>query len=143
LSVVVEEQGLSSAEGRAAALELSRMYLYQYTEKSDQAYKYLSELIDYRQKDPGAAAEAYYLMGEYYTKQNKPEEAAESFARAAVVGTGDDDLVARSLLKAAKSALAAGDTRGARSMVRKLETEFPNTQWVAEGKQLLENKGSN
>ena len=143
LSVVVEEKGLSSAEGRAAALELSRMYLYQYTEKSDQAYNYLSELIDYSEQDPGAAAEAYYLMGEYYTKQHEPEEAANSYARAAVAGSGDDDLVARSLLKAARSALAAGDTRGARSMVRKLETEFPNTQWVAEGKQLLENEGSN
>jgi TolA-binding protein len=143
LSVRVEEEGLSSADGRDAALDLARMYLYQYPEKNDQAFNYLNNLLEYEDQAAEAAAEAYYLMGEYYTKQHEPEEAADSYARAAVLGSGDDDLVAKSLLKAARSALAAGDTRGARSMVRKLETEFPHTQWVSEGRRLLEQEESN
>src|SRR6056297_797644 len=143
LSVRVEEEGLSSVEGRDAALDLARMYLYQFPEKNEQAFNYINSVLEYEDQDSEAAAEAYYLMGEYYTKQNEPEEAADSYARAAVLGSGDDDLVARSLLKAARSALVAGDKRGALAMVRKLETDFPHTQWVSEGRRLLEQEESN
>ncbi len=141
LSVRVEEAGLESEEGRQAALELARMYLYQYPEKNDQAYDYLTKIVEYRQGDQRAAAQAYYLIGEYYNKQNERSQAAEAYGRAAVLGSGDDDLVARSLLQAAKSAYAAGDIQGTRSMVSKLEAEFPRTQWVREARQLLEQEG--
>lgn len=137
LSVIVEEAGLSTENGRQAALELARMYLYQYPEKNDQAYEYLTDIVEYRQQDRPAAAQAYYLIGEYYNKQNQRSQAADAYGRAAVLGTGDDDLVARSLLQAARSAYAAGDMQGARSMVSKLEAEFPHTQWVEEAKQIL------
>ncbi len=137
LSVILEESGLASEKGREAALELARMYLYQYPEKNDQAYEYLTEIVEYRQQDQSSAAKAYYLIGEYYNKQNERSQAAEAYARAAVLGSGDDDLVARSLLQAAKSAYAAGDIQGTRSMVNKLEAEFPHTQWVQEAKQIL------
>ncbi|MFW5727372.1 MAG: tetratricopeptide repeat protein [Spirochaetia bacterium] len=137
LSVILEEDGFDAEQGREAALELARMYLYQYPEKNDQAYDYLSEIVEYRQQDQAAAAEAYYLIGEYYNKRTERSQAAEAYARAAVLGSGDDDLVARALLQAAKSAYAAGDIEGARSMVNKLEAEFPHTQWVQEAKQIL------
>ncbi len=143
LSVIVEESGLNSEKGREAALELSRMYLYQYPEKNDQAFEYLQDLTEYQDADRAAAAQAYYLIGEYHNKKNEWEMAADAYARAAVLGSGDDDLVARSLLQAARSAHAAGDMQGARSMVRKLESDFPHTQWVKEAQKLLERKGRN
>jgi len=143
LSVILEESGLDSVEGRKAALELARMYLYQYTEKNNQAYDILRELTEYKNEAPEVTAQAYYLIGEYYNKQSRWQEAADAYGRAAVLGSGDDDLVARSLLQAARSAHSAGDMRGARSMVRKLETDFPHTQWVKEAQKLLEQTGRN
>jgi cellulose synthase operon protein C len=143
LSVIVEETGLSAENGRQAALELARIYLYQYPEKNYQAYEYLTDIVEYRQQDRPAAAQAYYLIGEYYNKQNQSSQAAEAYGRAAVLGMGDDDLVARSLLQAARSAYAAGDMQGVRSMVSKLEAEFPHTQWVEEARQILKRGGRN
>lgn len=138
LTVQLERSGIGSPQGNAAALELVRLYLYQYPEKISQAYELLQRLSESENLDRRSMAEVRYLTGEYYRKKSLHSDAAAAYARAAVTGAGDDDLVARSLLKAAESAAAAGDYRTARQMVQKLKSDFPHTQWVIEGESLLD-----
>lgn len=137
LSVQIEQEGFDSPDGRAAALELAKMYLYQYPEKNGASYEMLQDLLDKKDQDPGIAAQAQYLIGEYHRKRGDFRQAANAYVGAAVLGSGDDDLVARSLLKAAQTAAEAGDSSTARRMVQKLRSDFPQTQWSAEGESLL------
>jgi len=138
LTVQLERYGLEDKQGIGAALELARLYLYQYPEKTSEAYDLLRKLQAMEGLERSTAAQTEYLMGEYFRKKSQYGEAASAYARAAVTGTGDDDLVARSLLKAAESAEEAGDFRTARQMVQKLKADFPHTQWVIEGESLLD-----
>ncbi len=138
LSVQLEQYGPETKQGREASLELARLYLYQYPEKTGEAYGLLRQLQETEGLQRGTAAQVHYLMGEYYRKRSQYDDAASAYATAAVTGTGDDDLVARSLLKAAESAEEAGDFRTARQMVQKLKAGFPHTQWVIEGESLLD-----
>jgi TolA-binding protein len=139
LTVRLEREGLDSRKGREAALELARIYLYQYMERNESAYDLIKELIKI-EDDPSITAKAWYLQGEYFRKKGEPGMAAESYVRAALTGAGDDDLVARSLFRAAQSAMEAGDTETARRMVQKLRADFPHTQWVLEGENLLNDR---
>lgn len=138
LTVQLERYGLKEKQGREAALELARLYLYQYPEKTGEAYDLLRRLKETEGLERNTAAQAEYLTGEYFRKKSQYGKAASAYARAAVAGAGDDDLVARSLLKAAESAEEAGDFRTARQMVQKLKADFPHTQWVIEGESLLD-----
>jgi tetratricopeptide (TPR) repeat protein len=138
LTVQLERYGLKEKQGREAALELARLYLYQYPEKTGGAYDLLRRLKEKEGLERNTAAQAEYLTGEYFRKKSQYGDAASAYARAAVAGAGDDDLVARSLLKAAESAEEAGDFRTARQMVQKLKADFPHTQWVIEGEALLD-----
>ena len=138
LNVQIEREGLDSSRGSRAGIELSRLYLYQFPEKMEDAYLMLRKILAQNKSDRSITAHAQYLTGEYYRKKSEPGKAAEAYAEAAVSGAGDDDLVARSLFRSAESAVDAGDTLTARQMVQKLRADFPHTQWVVEGDALLE-----
>jgi len=137
LSVLIDREGYASAKGIEAATELARLYLYQYPEKVEEAFELLRKVERQGSITDRQTAETQYLTGEYHRKKGNPGKAAVAYAEAAVRGAGDDDFVARSLLKSAESAAEAGDAPAARQMVRKLKAEFPNTQWVIEGERLL------
>jgi hypothetical protein len=50
----------------------------------------------------------------------------------------DQDLIAQSLYRAAEMTFLAGSREEARALVSRIEETFPNSQWVQEGKKLLE-----
>jgi len=89
------------------------------------------------EEDPINASEARYLVGEYHRSEGNYGEAARNYADAAVLAKGREDLSARSMYMAARMARRAGDTSGARRMVRKLQTDFPDSAWAAEAGRLI------
>ena len=137
LSAVISTDGSGSRQGRAAMLELARIYIYKSGSQQNQAPTLLDELIEREQDDPEIAARAHYLYGEYYYRKNDLQIAAKSFLNAVLLYPEDRDLAAQSLYKAAEMASLAGNRAEARALVERIETLFPSSQWVEAGKKLL------
>lgn len=142
LSVILEEQGLDSGEGRSAAVELAGIYLNRYPgdreERRSEALSLLRSVIERGKEGERVTARAQYLIGEYHRRDGRYREAAKAYAEAAVLSRGHEDLTARSMYMAAETAGKAGDTAGARQMVRKLRSDFPDSEWAAEARRLLD-----
>lgn len=140
LLVSIESHGISNAEGREASIELASLYLYNYEEKWTNAYDLLKKVVSYKDKDRAAAARAQYYIGEYFSKKYQWTEAVQAFVKAASMNPKDKDLAAISIYKAAENALRAGDRITAEKMVNLLELNFPSSQWLIEGRKLLEGR---
>jgi TolA-binding protein len=136
LQVLWENQGTSAEEGRNAALELAKMYLYRYSAEEERARRILEQLVR-EVPDTESGARAHYYLGEYHMKQGEWARAARKYFDAALSASGDSDFIARAMYRAAESAAQAGDAAGARRMVSRLESEFPHSQWAREGRALL------
>ena len=136
LQVVYENEGLDNKKGRSAALELAKMYLYRFSGEETRARTLLEQLVE-KAPETKSGAEAHYYLGEYYMRRGNWEKAARTFFEAALSAGGDADFVARAMYKAAENAVQAGDAAGARRMIDRLESEFPDSQWVKEGRELL------
>ncbi|MFP4267740.1 MAG: tetratricopeptide repeat protein [Spirochaetaceae bacterium] len=151
LTVSLEQSGLDTLEGREAAVELAGIYLNRYSEdieaRREEALSLLRSVVERTEEsDSGGAprenrlvaARAHYYLGEYHRRDGAYADAAKSYAAAAAAGGGDDDLTARSMYMAAESAERAGDSAGARRMVQRLETNFPDSEWSEEGRRLID-----
>ncbi|MCK5198247.1 MAG: hypothetical protein KAR21_07845, partial [Spirochaetales bacterium] len=73
-----------------------------------------------------------------YFLQRDFTNAAKSFIDAATIYPENRDLMAVSLLRAAEMAIAAGDRQTAVKMVNLLEINFPSSEWLKEGRTILE-----
>ncbi|MFO7849042.1 MAG: tetratricopeptide repeat protein [Spirochaetia bacterium] len=155
LTVTLEQSGLDTQEGREAAVELAGIYLNRYSEdikeKREEALSLLRSVVERTEeeaeessdgegseKNRHIAARAQYYIGEYHRRDGAHSEAAKTYADAAALAQGDEDLTARSMYMAAESAEKAGDTAGARKMVQRLETNFPDSEWSEEGRRLID-----
>ncbi|MBN1686126.1 MAG: tetratricopeptide repeat protein [Spirochaetales bacterium] len=137
LSAIISRNGPNTREGRAAMHELARVYIYKSGSKQNLAPELLDELISYVDADPEYAAKAYYLYGEYYYRKNELQKAAQSFLQTVVTYPDDRDLSAQALYKAAEMAVISGNRDDARKLVDRIESLFPSSPWVDEGRTLL------
>jgi TolA-binding protein len=128
--------GAETPEGREAMVELSRLYIYEEEGKLERAYQILNQVM--REDDPGTAAEAGVLLGEYYYRQGDKERAAREFIQASLRNPDDRDLMAYAIFRAAQSMKEAGNLREARELVKRLRENFPSSSWADEGEKLLE-----
>lgn len=141
LSVTIGREGGAKTEaGRKAILDLSRLYIYEGGPKQDLAVSMLSEVISRKGEDPASAAQAKYLMAEYTYRKGDPVQAATVFLEAAALNPGDKDLMAMSIYRSAEMMKVAGRRTDAELLVRRLEQNFPASQWAVEGKKLLEDR---
>jgi len=140
LLIVLDNKGISSHAGREAAIELAQLYLYNNDKKWGKAYTLLKEVASQQKKDKDSAARAQYYIGEYFSKKYLWAEAVKAFVRAASMNPADRDLAAISIYHAAENAALAGDTGTVKKMVNLLELNFPSSQWLSEGRKLLEGK---
>ncbi len=138
LSVVIGKEGTNTAEGREAILELARIYIFKSGAKQNLAPPLLNQLIDMKEEDSENAAWAQYYFGEYYYRKNDLKRAANEFLQAISINPEDRDLAAQSLYKAAEMVKLAGNMEEARSLVKRIESRFPSSQWVEEGRKLVE-----
>jgi TolA-binding protein len=137
LKAVIERNNRTGNKtGREAMIELARLYLNE-QEKFEQAYNLLTEVTAYTD-DKETHADAQYLTGEYYFKNNEYISAGNEFLKAAVINPADRDLIASSLFRAAEMMKYAGMSSDVRALVKRLEDNFPNSQWTVEAQKLLE-----
>ncbi|MBI9104662.1 MAG: tetratricopeptide repeat protein [Spirochaetales bacterium] len=129
---------LESPESREAMLELARILLYRSRDDRPEAKLLLADLVFYRDEDLERAARAQYYLGEYHFMSREWREAGEAFLLAATMNPGDTDLMAMSIFRAAESAREQGSITAVRELVRRLGDTFPDSQWYAEGLELLE-----
>ena len=138
LSVIIGRDGTETQEGREAILELARIYIFKSGSKQNLAPPFLDQLISAQEVDPSTAAQAQYLYGEYYYRKNDLRRAANEFIKAISIYSEDRDLSAQALFRAAEMAKLSGNIDEAADLVKQIETSFPQSQWVEEGKKLLE-----
>ncbi len=140
LLVIIESKGASSREGRNASVELASLYLYNDEKKWETAYELLKKVAGQGKKNDAAAARAQYYIGEYFSRKHWWEKAVKAFLKAASMNPGDKDLAAVSIYRAAENAVHAGDTATAKKMINLLALNFPSSQWLSEGRKLLEGR---
>ncbi len=138
LLVIIDNNDLDSEESREAHIELARIYLYKYNDREEKAFDLLSNIAVLKDQYPVSASRALYYLGEYYSLGKDYSMAAKSFLDAATVNPGNRDLAGMSLLRATEMAIAAGDINSAERMVRLLESNFPASEWLKEGRSALE-----
>ena len=138
LLVLIENEGTESKESREAHIELARIYLYKFNSREKEAFGLLKTVASLRDEHPDSAGRAVYYLGDYYFLQKDYTNAANSFIDAATIYPENRDLMAVSLLRASEMAITAGDMQTAVRMVRLLEINFPSSQWLEEGKMILE-----
>lgn len=138
------EQGRRAAteEGREAIIELSRLVIYESVAESVNrrlVLPLLRETAGRKDEAPEQAAEAQFLIGEWYHQQEEYEDAAEAFLEAAGVYPQDRDLSAQSLYRAVASYRQRGNrTAEIREIVETMQDEFPGSEWTAEAESVLE-----
>ena len=136
LSVVMEAEGVETGRGRQAMLEYARMLLEEPKPRTQTIKPLLNGVLEFG--DPASAMEAQFLLGELAFAEGLYTEAANAFLKAALIDPSNGDLAAYSLLRAAEMLAWAGREKEVRELVERLESNFPGSQWVAEGKRLLE-----
>lgn len=139
-AVINRENGAETEAGRDALLELSRFYIYRDIRESEleRARTMLKLVLEKQEEDPEAAAHAMYLLGEYFYRKGDLEEAGKSFIRAATMYSRDRDFMASAMYRAAEMTKLAGNLEEAERLIRRIAENFPDSQWLLEGKKLLE-----
>ena len=135
-SIVGAEGGATTAKGREAMIELSRLYIYEGSRRMDLALEMLQKVVD--RGEPVTASQAQFLIGEYYYRRSEPVQAAREFLKAGYLNPDDPDQMAASIFRAAEMMYLAGNMTDVRELVGRLEQHFPDSQWTEEAKKLLE-----
>ena len=141
LSLIIQREGSNSTKkGREALIELSQIYLSNYgdAEKIKSAVTMLESVTAKKAVDGISASAAYYLLGDYYFKQSKINEAEKAFRDSLTLAGTNRDLAARSMYRIAETARLTGNVSLAKQMLDKMEAEFGNVDWVQEAKKILE-----
>lgn len=138
------EQGdrAESESGRRAIIELARLVIYESVAESVNrrlVLPLLQETAEKEDVDPARAAEAKFLVGEWYHQQGDDADAAEAFLTAAGIYPEDRDLTAQSFYRAAVSYNRRGGHAAViREIVEAMQEEFPGSDWTAEAESILE-----
>ena len=135
-SIIGAEGGARTAKGREAMIELSRLYIYEGSRRMDLALEMLQKVVD--RGEPVTAAQAQFLIGEYYYRKSDPVQAAREFLQAGYLNPDDPDQLAASIYRAAEMMYLAGNMTDVRELVGRLEQHFPGSQWTEEAEKLLE-----
>jgi len=138
-SIIGAEGGAGTARGREAMIELSRLYIYEGSRRMDLALEMLQKVVE--RGEPVTAAQAQFLIGEYYYRKSDPVQAAREFLQAGYLNPDDPDQLAASIYRAAEMMYLAGNMTDVRELVGRLEQHFPGSQWTEEAEKLLQGGG--
>lgn len=131
------EKGVETERGRKATIDLAKIYISKEGDSLEIALSLLQEVVGRSAEDPASAAQAQYLVGEYYFKKKDYLRAGNEFIKAATINPKDLDLMAVSIFKAAEMAKLSGNMTEARALIKRIEDNFPQSQWAEEGRRLL------
>jgi cellulose synthase operon protein C len=142
LWVRIEQNDRSqTAAGRRAILDAARLSIREGSSGVDREnliVPLLRATAGKEDEDPAAAAEAYMLLGEYHLRQSRPREAREAFLNAAAADPSDRNRTAEALYRATEASVLADRVAEAQSIVDRLESSFPQSEWTAEARRLIE-----
>ncbi len=142
LLVEIEQNNRArTSAGRSAILSLARLVIYESVGESVNrrlVLPLLREVVAQENQAPQAAAEAQFLIGEWYFQQGDLLDAATAFLDAADVSTDNQDLAAQSLFRAAQAYRQANRPRLVREIVDGMRDGFEGSDWTAEAVRLLE-----
>lgn len=137
LKAVIEQNNRTGSKtGRESMIELARVYLND-PDNYELAYDLLKEVTAFTE-DKETQADAQYLTGEYYFREEDYISAGNEFLKAAVINPADKDLIASALFRAAEMMKYAGMQSDVKALVQRLSENFPDSQWTAEALKLLE-----
>jgi len=140
---LVKQQGVASRDGRKTALELARYYIFDSSQR-EAGLALADQVLAYRGEDPGLAAEAQYLKGEYYSLLEAWDKSADAYldaidlASPLKAGETRPDLIPEALFKAARSTLRLGNTESARRLVETLRKQYGSSPWTKQADRLME-----
>ncbi len=127
--------------GRQSILTLSRLVIYETVGESVNRrliLPLLREVVAQASASGADAAEAQFLIGEWYFQQGDLIDAAEAFVDAAAFSEASRDLAAQSLFRAAQAYRQANRPQIVREIVDSMQDGFENSDWTAEAVRLLE-----
>ena len=143
LWVRIEEANRAETErGREAIIELGRLLIYEgggAQANQNLVLPMLEEVLNKADAAPQQAGEAAFLLAESHLRRSQPEQAAEYFLRAAGANPENADFVARSLFRAAEMMHAADMTAQRDQIIRRLQENFPESEWTEQASRLQEN----
>ncbi len=119
---------------RQATIDLARLYIYGGDPKADAGYRMLQPVA--KEGDPRAAPQAQMLIGEYFYRKGDLSEAARQFLAAALVPKVDPAAAAAALYRAAEMMQMAKRPDDLASLVRRLESGFPDSPWTVKARLL-------
>ena len=134
-ALISRKGGVKTREGRKAMLNLSRLYILKKGAKLDRAFQMLSQIVEV--DDEVSAAEAQFLLGEYYQRQGEFEKAGREFFKASLRSQENKEFMAYAIFRAAHSMKQAGKNKEVAELVSRLEQNFPQSRWSVEGQKLL------
>jgi TolA-binding protein len=140
---LVKQQGVTTKAGRQTALELARYYILESSQR-EAGLSLADQILAYRGEDPGSAAEAQFLRGEYYTLLEAWDKSADAYldaidlASPLTAGETRPDLIPEALFKAARSTLRLGKTESAQRLVATLQKQYGSSPWTKQAGRLME-----
>jgi TolA-binding protein len=141
---IEQNRRAQTADGRRAIIEAARIAIREGgtgVERENLIVPLLRSTAAKDEEDPDAAAQAGVLLGEYHLRQSRPIEARDAFLAAAAADPSNRSRAAQALYRAAEASVLAGRRAEARSIVERLESSFPQSEWTAEARALLEEEG--
>lgn len=135
-AIISKNGGPETREGRSAMIALSRIYIFEEEGKLERAFQMLSQVLE--RNDPETGADAQFLLGEYYHRNEEFEKAGRAFFRTSLMKPEDRDFMAYSIYRAAGMMKLAGKNREVKALVERLDQNFSGSEWAEEGKKLLE-----
>ncbi len=137
---IEENRRAATQEGRAAIIELGRIVIYEATSAEvdpSSVVPMLNEVAALSARHPAQAAQARFLLAEYYASVENYLQAGNAFLEAAGIDPQNRDLAAYALLRAAQSYATIGKREEVRALVERLQESFPRSEWITEARRLL------
>jgi TolA-binding protein len=135
------EGGANTKKGRQAVIELAQLYIIedqQQTLSSSLLVEKVKAVAAKTEEDPSAAAQAEYLLGEYYAENAEYARAANTFINAASIHPEDKDLITLSLYRGLETLKRIGRNDEAIKLLERLQDNFPDSPWTLQAERLLE-----
>jgi len=140
---LIKQQGVTTMAGRKTALELARYYIIESSQR-EAGVALADQVLAYMGEDPGSAAEAQFLKGEYYALLESWEKSTDAYLDAINVAGRlkaseiRQDLIPEALFKAARNTLRLGKTESARRLLETLKKQYGTSLWAKQADQLME-----
>ncbi|AEJ20241.1 tetratricopeptide repeat protein [Gracilinema caldarium] len=140
---LIKQQGVTSMAGRKTALELARYYIVESSQR-EAGLALVDQVLAYVGEDPGSAAEAHFLKGEYYALLEAWEKSTDAYLDAINLairlkaGETRQDLIPEALFKAVRNSQRLGKTESAKRLVETLKKQYGTSPWAKQADLLME-----